>query len=167
MEPNKGEESGEMYSPGEQGEYMPKAGAPSFSAQGLSDTLTALGAEVTVVQPASEEFALPLKVTMADCPGCPCPLTFSWNAGMVMHILKDDPLGRGLKHVQVDGSGTAYLFFFDKQSCRGLTFDAAQTLRTHVGEVFSGWISHSVHFAVIPLQLAEGWCQAVAASEQC
>ena len=61
MEPNKGEESGEMYSPDEQGEYMPKAGAPSFSLQGLSDALQALDTKVTVVQPPSEEFALLLK----------------------------------------------------------------------------------------------------------
>ena len=39
MEPNKREESGEMYSPDDQGEYVPKVGAPSFSIQGLSDAL--------------------------------------------------------------------------------------------------------------------------------
>ena len=114
MEPNKGEESGEMYSPGDQGEYMPKVGVPSFSIQGLSDALTALDTEVTVVQPPSEEYALLLEVTMADCPGCPCPPTFSWNVGMVMHILKGNPTLRDLAHIQVDGPGTAYLFFFDK-----------------------------------------------------
>ena len=36
-----------------------------------------------------------------------------------------------------------------------------------MGEVFAEWISHSVHFAVIPLPLAEGWHWAVAMSEQC
>ena len=61
MEPNKGEESGEMYSPDDQGEYMPEAGALSFSVQGMSDALTALDTEVTVVQPPSEEFALLLE----------------------------------------------------------------------------------------------------------
>ena len=84
-----------------------------------------------------------------------------------MHILKGDPALRDLEHVQVDGPCTAYLFFFDKQGCKGLALDAAWTLRTHVGEAFAEWISCSVHFAVIPLPLAEGWCQAVAASEQC
>ena len=85
MEPNKAEESGEMYSPDDQGGYMPEAGTPSFSIQGLSDTLTSLDTKVTVVQPLSEEYALLLEVTMADCLGCPCPPTFSWNGGMVMH----------------------------------------------------------------------------------
>ena len=155
MEPNKGEESGEMYSPDE---YMPEMGTSSFSVQGLSDALTALDSEVTMVQHSSEEFTLLLEVMIADHPGHPCPSAFSWNAGMVMHILKGDPTLRDLEHIQVDGPGTAYLFFFDKQGCRGLTFDAAQTLRTHVGEVFAEWISHFVHFAVIPLPLAEGWC---------
>ena len=88
MESNKGEESGEMYLPDDQGKYVPEAGMPSFSVQGLSDALTALDTEVTVVQPPSEEYTLLLEVTIADCPGCPCPPTFSWNAGMIMHILK-------------------------------------------------------------------------------
>ena len=114
MEPNKGKESGEMYSPDNQGEYMCKAGMLSFSIQGLSDALTALGTEVTVDQPLLEEYALLLEVTMADHPGHLHPPAFSWNAGMVMHILKGDPALRHLKHVQVDGPGTAYLFFFNK-----------------------------------------------------
>ena len=58
MELNKGEESGEMYSPDEQGGYVPEVGASSFSVQGLSDALAALDSEVTEVQPSSEEFAL-------------------------------------------------------------------------------------------------------------
>ena len=88
MEPNKCEESGEMYSPDDQGEYAPEVVMLSFSIQGLSDALTALET-VTEVQPPSEEFALQLKV--ADCPGHPHPPTFSWNAGMVQHVLKSDP----------------------------------------------------------------------------
>ena len=65
---------------------------------------------------------------MADCPWHPCPPTFSWNAGMVLHILKGDPTLRDLEHVQVDGPSMVYLFFYDKQGCRGLTFDAPQAL---------------------------------------
>ena len=119
MEPIKGEESGEMYSPDDQGEYAPKSGTHKFSIQGLSDALMALELEVMVAQPPSEEYALLLEVTMADCPGRPHPPTFSWNVGMVMHVLKGDPALKDLEHVQVDGPGTAYLFFFDKQGCRG------------------------------------------------
>ena len=122
--------------------------------QGLSDALTALNTEVTMVQSPSEKFALLLKVTMANCPGHLHPPAFSWNAGMVMHILKGNSTLRNLKHIQVDGPGTAYLFF-DKQGNRGLTLDAAQTLRTHVGEAFAEWISCSAHFSVIPIPLVE------------
>ena len=60
----------------------------------------------------------------------------------------------------------AYLFFFEKQGCRGLKCDATQALRTHVAEAFSEWISHSAHFTITPIPLAEGWHQAVAASER-
>ena len=103
MELNKGNESGKMYSPDDQGEYVPKSGMQNFSVQGLSDALTSLESKVTMVQPPAEEYALLLEVTMADCPGCPCLPTFSWNLGMVLHILKDDPTLRDLEHVQVDG----------------------------------------------------------------
>ena len=115
MEPERSEESGEMYSPDEQGEYIPKEGVPCFSVQGLTDTLTEIGQKVTKVQPSLREYAMLLEVTMADRLGCLRPLAFSWNAGMVIHVLKSDPILRDLKHVQVDGPGTAYLFFYDKQ----------------------------------------------------
>ena len=165
MEPNKGEESSEMYSPDNQGEYMPEVGTPGYSIQGLSDALTALDAEMTVVQPPSEEYTLLLEFTMANCPGHLCPPAFSWNVGMVMHILKCDPALRDLEYIQVDGPGTAYLFFFNKQGHKGLTLEATQTLWTHMGEAFTEWISCSAHFAVILLPLAEGWCRANAMSE--
>ena len=42
MGPNKSEESGEMYLPDDQGEYIPKVGVLSFSVQELSDALTSL-----------------------------------------------------------------------------------------------------------------------------
>ena len=39
-------------------------------------------------------------------------------------------------------------------------------MRAHVGEVFSEWICCSVHFAVNPIPLAEGWHHMMAASER-
>ena len=56
---------------------------------------------------------------------------------MVMHILKSDPVLRELEHVQVDGLGIAYLFFYDKQGHQGLGQDAVDAVRTHVEEAFS------------------------------
>ena len=61
----------------------------------------------------AEEYAMMLEVTMVDCPGWPHPPAFSWNAGMVMHVLKSDPALRELEHVQVDCPGVAYLFFYE------------------------------------------------------
>ena len=94
MDSNKHEDSGEMYSPDEQGEYMPLNGAPRFSVQGLSDALADVGEGIT--EPPAEEYAMMLEVTMGDCPGWPHPPTFSWNVGMVMHVLKIDPVLRGV-----------------------------------------------------------------------
>ena len=167
MELTKGDEPGEMYSPNDQGEYVPESGMQNFSIQGLSDALVSLESEMTVVQPPAEDYALLLKVTMADLPRCPCPPAFSWNVGMVLHILKSNPTLRDLEHVQVDGPGMAYLFFYHKQGHIGLTCDVVQALQMHVAEAFSEWISCSTHFVIIPLPLAEGWWWAVAASDRC
>ena len=53
MELNR-EDIDEMYSPDDQGEYVPESGMQNFSIQGLSDALTSLESEVTVVQPPSQ-----------------------------------------------------------------------------------------------------------------
>ena len=95
------------------GEYTPLDETPQFSLQGLSDALADIGEGTG--KTLAEEYALMLEVMMADHPGRPCPPTFSWNVGMVMHVLKSDPVLQELEHMQVDGPGTAYLFFYDKQ----------------------------------------------------
>ena len=109
MDPDRHEDSGEMYSPDDQGEYTSLDEAPQFSLQGLSNALVDI--EEGMGKTSAEEYALMLEVTMADRPGRPRPPTFSWNAGMVMHVLKSELVLRDLEHVQVDGPGTAYLFF--------------------------------------------------------
>ena len=126
MDPDRCEDSGEMYSSDDQGDYMSMDEAPCFSMQGLSDALADVGegtGETSV-----EEYTMMLEVTMADCPGRPHPPAFSWNVGMVMHILKSDPVLQELEHVQVDGPGTAYLFFYNKQGCWGLGQDATDAV---------------------------------------
>ena len=164
MDPDRHKDSGEMYSPDEQGEYTSLDEAPWFSVQGLSDAL--LDVEEGMGETPVEEYAMMLEVMMADCPGWSHPPAFSWNAGMVMHVLKSDPVLRVLEHVQVDGPGTAYLFFYDKQGCWGLGQDAMHAVQTHVEEAFSEWILHSVHLASISLlSLMEVWWQSVAASD--
>ena len=159
MEPSKGEESGEMYSPDKQGEYTSEVavpeGTPHFSIQGLVDVLMTEIPDVQLLL--SVEFALQLEVMMANHSGHPHPLAFLWNVGMVMHVLKSDPMLRGLEHIQVDGPGMAYLFFFDKQGMCGLMHEATQAMQVHVGEAF----------AVNCLPLVERWCHVVVASERC
>ena len=155
MDPNRKQDLGDMYSPDNQGEYMSLDETLRFSLQGLSDALADVkeGTEETSV----EEYAMMLEVTMADCPGQPHPPVFSWNAGIVMHVLKSDPVLQELEHVQADGPTTAYLFFYDKQGRRGLGQDAADAVRTHVEEAFSEWISCSTHFNISLLPLMEAW----------
>ena len=155
MDSDRCEDSGEMYSPDEQGEYMPLDGALRFSMQGLSDALADVREGTN--EPPAEEYAMMLEVTMADCPGQPHPPTFSWNVGMVMHILKSDPVLRELEHMQVDGLGTAYLFFYNKQGHQGLGQDTTYVIQAHAEEAFSEWISCSAHFAIRVLPLVEAW----------
>ena len=124
--------------------------------QGLTDTLSGLESEDTVVEPPEEELILQLKVMMADCLGRPHPPAFSWNTSMVMHILKNDPALRDLEYVQVDNPGTAYLFFLDKQCHHGLPAEVAEMLGAYFPGAFSEWISCSAHFAAVTIPLAEG-----------
>ena len=110
-------ESGEMFSPNESGKYMPCDDAVSFTVQGLRDFLTAAKSTVTEPPHPMDEFIIQLEVTMADQPGRPHPLAFSWNVGMVLHVLKRDLALRELEHIQVNSSGLAYLFFYDRHGC--------------------------------------------------
>ena len=65
----------------------------------------------------------------------------------------------------MDGPGTAYLFFYDKQGHHGLVQDAVHAVRTHVEEAFSEWILRSAHFTISLFPLMEAWQQSVAASD--
>ena len=85
---------------------------------------------------------------------------------MGLHILKGDPALQDLEHVQVDGPGTIYLFFYDNQGCRGLKQDVTENLQTYVAEVLFEWITWSAHFIVILLLLVEGWWRAMATSDR-
>ena len=163
MDSDRCEESEEMYSTDQQGEYTPLDGTLRFSMQELSDALADVGEGIT--EPPAEEYTMMFEVTMTDCPGQPYLPTFSWNTGMVMHVLKSDPVLRELEHMQVDGPGTAYLFFYDRQGHHSLGQDTAHAIRAHVEEAFSEWILHSVHFTVSLLPLVEAWQQAVATSD--
>ena len=79
MDSHRGEESGEIYSPNEQGEYTPEDGAQALTVQGLTDMLSGLESEDTVVEPPKEELILQLEVTMVDRPGHPRPPAFLWK----------------------------------------------------------------------------------------
>ena len=131
--------------------------------QGLSDALVDVGEGID--EAPAVEYAMKLEVAMADCPGQPHPPVFSWNMGMVMHVLKSDPVLRELEHMQVDGPGMAYLFFYDKQGHRGLGQDTAYATWAHMEEAFSEWISCLAHFTISLLPLMEAWRRAVAASD--
>ena len=82
-------------------------------------------------------------------------------------VLKRDSTLRDLEHVQVDGPGMAYLFFYDKQGQRGLKKETAENLQAHVAEAFPKWISHSANFVATLLPLVEGWSRATVALGKC
>ena len=157
MEHDREEESGEMYSPNESGEYtLHVVTAPNFTVQGLRDALNEAEVTVTEPSPLAEEFIIQLEVTMADRPGRPRPPAYSWNGGLVQHALKNDPAMRDLKHVQADGPGLAYLFFHDRHRYRGLSKEEALDMRSHIADAFVEWIGRSAHFDAVPLPLEAG-----------
>ena len=71
MEHEREEESGEMYSPNESGEYTLRGDTSTFTVQGLRDALTEAESAVTEPSPPADEFIIQLEVTMADRPGGP------------------------------------------------------------------------------------------------
>ena len=156
MECDREEESGEMYSPNESGEYTLHGDVPSFTVQELRDALTEAESTVTEPPPLAEEFVIQLDVTMGDRLGRPRPPAYSWNGGLVRHDLKNDPAMGDLKHVEVDGPGRAYLFFYDRQGYRGLPKDEALAMRSHIADAFAEWIGRSAHFEAVPLLLEVG-----------
>ena len=86
---------------------------------------------------------------------------------MVLHVLKSDPALRELEHVQVDGLGIAYLFFYDRHGHCGLTKEVALAICSHLADVFVEWIGRSAHFEVVPLLLDEGCHHVTAAQNRC
>ena len=155
-----------MYSPNESGEYMPRGDVPNFTVQGLRDALTEAESTVTEPPPLAEEFVIQLDVTMGDRPGRPRPPAYSWNGGLVWHALKNDPAMGDLKHVEVDGPGRAYLFFYDRQGYCGLPKDEALAMRSHIVDAFAEWIGRSAHFETVPLLLEVGRQRVMAAQER-
>ena len=139
MEHEREEESGEMFSPNKSGEYTLHGDAPSFTVQGLRDALTA--AESTVTEPPhpADEFIIQLEVMMVDWPGRPHPPAFLWNGGMVQHVLKSDPALRDLEHVQVDGPGLAYIFFYNRHGYHDLSKEVALSMHSHIADAFAKW----------------------------
>ena len=166
MERDREEESGEMYSPNESGEYMSHGDAPNFTVQGLQDTLNEAEVTVTEPSPLTKEFIIQLEVTMADRPGRLRPPAYSWNGGLVQHELKNDPAMRDLKHVQADSPGLAYLFFHDRHGYCGLSKEEALDMCSHIADAFVEWIGRSTHFNVVPLPLEAGWQHTAAAQER-
>ena len=156
MECEREEESGEMYSPNESREYTPCGDMLNFTVQGLRDALNEVESTVTEPQSLTEEFIIQLEVTMADRPGRPRPPAYSWNGGLVRHALKNDPAMGDLKHVEVDGPGWAYLFFYDWHGYRGLPKEEALAMRSHIADAFAEWIRRSAHFDAVPLLLEAG-----------
>ena len=69
MDSDRHEDSGEMYSPDDQGEYMLLDGALGFSMQGLSDALADVREGID--ETPAEEYAMMLEVAMADHPDRP------------------------------------------------------------------------------------------------
>ena len=157
---------GEVLSP-EVGESTPHGDTAWSTVQGIVDVLNAM--EITVTEPLlqQEEFALQLGVTMADRPGWLRPPSYLWNVGLVVHVLKTDPVLRELEYVQVEAPRTAYLFFHDRHGHQGLTQNATEMVCVHIADSFAEWIGQSAHFNADPILLEEGQHLATVAQERC
>ena len=144
-----------MYSPNEQGKYTLEDGAQALTGQGLTDVLSGLESEDTVVEPPKEELILQLEVTIADRPGHPRLPAFSWNTSMVMHTLKNDPTLRDLGYVQVDNPGS----FWTSSAAAGCQQRRWRHLvpicQEHSPSGFHAW--HTLQPSQFPLQRGGIW----------
>ena len=86
---------------------------------------------------------------------------------MVQHVLKSNPALRDLEHIQVDGPGLVYLFFYDRHGHRSLSKEAALAMHSHLADAFAEWIGRSTYFDAVSLLLEEGCQQVTAAQERC
>ena len=86
---------------------------------------------------------------------------------MVLHVLKNDLALRELEHIQVDGPGVVYSFFYDRHRCYSITKEATLAIRSHLVDTFVEWIGRSIHFKVVPLLLDEGERCATAVQGRC
>ena len=85
----------------------------------------------------------------------------------MQHALKGDPALRDLEHVQVDGPGLTFLFFYDQQGYRSLPKEEALAMSSHIADAFGVLIGRSAHFDVVPLLLEAGWQHMTATQERC
>ena len=69
MEHDGEDESGEMFFPNEEWEYMPCEDAMWFTVHGLRDALTAMESTVTEQPTPIDEYVMQLEVTMVAWPG--------------------------------------------------------------------------------------------------
>ena len=83
------------------------------------------------------------------------------------HALKNNPAIGDLKHVEVDGPGQAYLFFYDRHGYRGLSKEEALAMHSHIADAFAEWIGRSAHFDAVPLLLEAGRQHMGATQERC
>ena len=72
------------------------------------------------------------------------PPAFSWNAGIVLHVLKSDLPLRELEHIKVNSPGLAYLFCYKRHGCQGLTKEAALAICSYLVDTFAEWIGVSL-----------------------
>ena len=82
------------------------------------------------------------------------------------HVLKSDPALRDLEHIQVDGPGLAYLFFYDRHGNGCISKEAALAMHLHLADAFAEWIGRSTHFDAVPLLLEEGCLHVMVAQER-
>ena len=85
----------------------------------------------------------------------------------MQHVLKGDTALRDLEHMQVDGPGLMYLFFYDWHGYHGLSKEEVLAMCSHIADAFAEWIGRSAHFNTVPLLLEAGWQHATAMQERC
>ena len=79
---------------------------------------------------------------------------------------KGDSALRDLEHVQPDGPGLAFLFFYKRHGYHDLSKEEALAMHSHITDAFAEWIGRSAYFDTVPLLLEAGWQHITATQEK-
>ena len=109
----------------------------TFTVQGLWDALTEAESAVTELPTPMDEFhhSIGSDYGRLTWEAATTSLLMEWRHGVTCAERRSS--FEDLEHVQVDGPGLTYLFFYDQHGYHGLSKEEALTMCSHIADAFA------------------------------